>query len=277
MGVLTMAFGRPRNKRSFDRFTKQIKYIGTAFKLTNVPVFKQLGRRVLDADNTNLTYMPIYENLELPSGVAAPNSIIEHFIREASHHVILNRCPCRSELDCQDFDPDFGCTFLGEGARVVDPEVGRHVSMEEALEHLNQAKEAGLISVLGSFKGDAIMLGVKDRHRLMTICHCCPCCCITNKMHLGSRESRDALEKLEGLIIEVDSEKCTGCSKCVKACIFMQMEVVDKKAAIGDECKGCGRCAMACPEDAIRIRIEDPSYIDECISRISSRVDVVVR
>jgi hypothetical protein len=161
MGVLTMAFGRPRNKRSFDRFTKQIKYIGTAFKLTNVPVFKQLGRRVLDADNTNLTYMPIYENLELPSGVAAPNSIIEHFIREASHHVILNRCPCRSELDCQDFDPDFGCTFLGEGARVVDPEVGRHVSMEEALEHLNQAKEAGLISVLGSFKGDAIMLGVR--------------------------------------------------------------------------------------------------------------------
>jgi heterodisulfide reductase subunit A-like polyferredoxin len=111
----------------------------------------------------------------------------------------------------------------------------------------------------------------------MTICHCCPCCCITNKMHLGSRESRDALEKLEGLIIEVDSEKCTGCSKCVKACIFMQMEVVDKKAAIGDECKGCGRCAMACPEDAIRIRIEDPSYIDECISRISSRVDVGVR
>jgi len=269
-----MAGGKARSKRSFDRFTKQVKYIGTAFRMSNLPVFKQLGKRVLDAENTNLTYMPIYENIELPTGAAAPNSIIEHFIREASHHVILNRCPCRSELGCQDFDPNFGCTFLGEAARDVDPEVGRHVSMDEALEHLNQAREVGLISVLGNFKGDAIMLGVKDHHRLMTICHCCPCCCITNKMYLGSRDTRDALEKLEGLKIEVDEEKCTGCKKCVKACIFKQIEVVDKTAVIGDECKGCGRCAMACPEDAIRISIEDPSYIDRCISRISNRVDV---
>jgi len=263
-----------RGKKSFDLFTKQVKYIGAAFKLTNVPVFKQLGERVLDSENTNLTYLPIYENIELPAGAAAPYSIIEHFIREAGHHVILNRCPCRSELGCRDFDPDFGCTFLGEAARDVDPEVGRHVSMEEALEHLDQAREMGLISVLGHFKGDAVMLGVKDHRRLMTICHCCPCCCITNKIYLGSREARDALERLEGLRIEVDGEKCTGCGKCVKACIFKQIEVAGKTAVIGGECKGCGRCAMACPEGAIRIRIEDPTYIEKCISRLSSRVDV---
>lgn len=269
-----MARGKGRNKRSFDLFTKQVKYIGTGLKLTNIPVFKQLVKWRLGADDPNLTYMPIYENIELPAGVAAPNSVIEHFIREASHHVILSRCPCRSELDCQDFDPYFGCMFLGEAARDVDPEVGKHVSMEEALEHLNQAEEMGLISVLGNFKGDAIMLGIKDHQSLMTICHCCPCCCITNKLYLGSPETRDALEKLEGLRIEVDEKKCTGCKKCVKACIFKQIEVADKKAVIGDECKGCGRCAMACPEDAIRISIEDPSYIEKCISRISSRVDV---
>lgn len=286
---------RGRSKKSFDRFLRLYKYKDTAFRMTNWPLFKQAGRRVLDAENTCLTYVPIYENMELPAGVAAPVSVIEHFIREASHHLILSRCPCRSENGCEDFDPSFGCTFLGPAVLDVDPEVGRLVSMEEALEHLRQATEMGLVSCLGKFKGDAIMLGVKDHRRLMTICHCCPCCCISTAIPLASRETRDVLVKMEGLSITVDAEKCTGCGKCVEACIFHQVTLVDRErpdagsreaggdgakrrpkklAAIGEECKGCGRCAMACPEKAIRISIDDPGYIDECVARISSRVEL---
>ena len=270
-----MARGKGRSKKSFDRILSGYKYKDTVFKLTNYPILKQLGRRAMDSDNLTLTYMPVYEDIELPAGAAAPTSIIEHFIREASHHLILSVCPCRNGGKCQDFDASFGCTFLGPAVVNVNPEVGRLVSMEEALEHLHEATEAGLISCVGKFKGDAIMLGVqRDHHRLMTICHCCPCCCISTSMPLASREARDNLVKLEGVSVTVDAEKCTGCGKCVKACIFKQMDVVDKTAIIGEECKGCGRCAMVCPEDAISIRIEDPSYIDECISRISSKVDL---
>ncbi len=291
-----MASRRGRSKKSFDRFLRLYKYKDTAFRMTNWPLFKQAGRRVLDADNTCLTYVPIYEDLELPAGVAAPVSVIEHFIREASHHLILSRCPCRSENGCKDFDPYFGCTFLGPAVLDVDPEVGRLVSMEEALEHLRQATEAGLVSCLGKFKGDAIMLGLRDHHHLMTICHCCPCCCISTAIPLASRETREVLVKMEGLTISVDAEKCTGCGKCVKACVFRQVTLEDraepaargggeesgaggkkrpgKVAVIGEECKGCGRCAMVCKQNAVSVRIDDPSYMEACIERISSKVAI---
>jgi Fe-S-cluster-containing hydrogenase component 2 len=270
-----MARSKGRSKKSFDRILSQYKHKDLVFKLSNYPILKQMGRRALDVDNMTLTYIPVYENLELPAGTAAPTSIIEHFIREASHHLILSRCPCRSGNDCQDFDPSFGCTFLGPAVLNVDPEVGRQVSMEEALEHLHQATEAGLVSCVGKFKGDAFMLGVqRDHHNLMTICHCCPCCCISTSLPYASRETRDTLVKMEGLSISVDEEKCNGCGKCVKVCIFKQMEVVNKKAVIGEECKGCGRCAMVCKQDAISIRIDDPSYIDACVERISAKVNL---
>jgi Fe-S-cluster-containing hydrogenase component 2 len=134
---------------------------------------------------------------------------------------------------------------------------------------------------------------------------------------------------MEGLVVEVDGERCRGCGKCVQACIFRQVSLEDRQsitasltagestlpaghratvpedagaspgieeaggtsevygvtasggarrsrkvAVIGEECKGCGRCAMVCPEKAVRIRIEDPSYMEACVRRIASTVEV---
>ena len=54
--------------------------------------------------------------------------------------------------------------------------------------------------------------------------------------------------------IQVIIEKCTGCKKCVLACPFGAMQLVDKKATINyDECTVCGACANACEDDAIVI------------------------
>jgi ferredoxin len=262
-----------RSKKSFDRLLKGYKYKDFVFKLTKVPVARAIGRRLIDADSITLTYIPVCEDLEVPPGTVAPVSIIEHFINEASHHLILSRCPCRSENRCKDFDPFFGCTFLGPAVLEVDPEVGRLVTREEALGHLRQATEAGLVSCVGKFKGDAIAMGIKDHHRLMTICHCCPCCCITTSMPYAAREARDLLVKLEGVRVEVTDE-CNGCGRCVETCMVKQIDVVDGKAVIGEECKGCGRCAMVCKRDAVRVIVDNPAYVDECVERISSRVEI---
>jgi electron transfer flavoprotein alpha subunit len=54
-------------------------------------------------------------------------------------------------------------------------------------------------------------------------------------------------------MIEVDLEVCTGCQKCVKACPFAVITVIDKKAQIGDGCNMCGACVQVCSEDAITI------------------------
>lgn len=52
------------------------------------------------------------------------------------------------------------------------------------------------------------------------------------------------------------NEKCTGCKKCVPACPFGVIEIVDKKAIIKDGCTLCGACVPVCPFKAIEIKIE---------------------
>jgi UDP-glucose 4-epimerase len=85
--------------------------------------------------------------------------------------------------------------------------------------------------------------------------------------------NRDLMVKLKGVNVEV-TVNCNGCGLCVDTCMFKQIRLDGGVAVIGDECKGCGRCAMVCRRDGVRVTIQDPSYIEECIERIGSRVEV---
>jgi hypothetical protein len=64
-----------------------------------------MGKRLLDAGYMNLTYIPVGESLELPSGTAVPLSIIEHFIREAGHHVAVVISGCSGLLGAHESEP----------------------------------------------------------------------------------------------------------------------------------------------------------------------------
>jgi hypothetical protein len=262
-----------RKRKGVERFADTSKHKDAMFKIANWPGLRSLLRRILVARGTVFTFIPVNEGVELPGGAAMPMTVVEHFINRAEHHVILDFCPCRRSFDCRDYPVERGCTFIGEGAREIDPGVGRHVSGEEALAYLREGMEMGLVPVIGKIDFDAVMLGVKDRDRLMTICQCCPCCCLTTALHYASRDVRDIITRLEGVEVKV-TEDCSGCGACVEACIFHQMQVDGGKAVVGEECKGCGRCAAACEQEAIRITISDSGYIEACIERISANVDV---
>jgi hypothetical protein len=257
----------------FEKLMFFLRFKDHFARRTNNRLLAAIGRRVADPSDMILTYIPVNADIELPKGTVAPVSIIEHFIEEASCHVSLKKCPCRTEMKCEHYPRDLGCTFIGEGARHIDERMGTRLSKQEALDKLHKASEMGLVSVLGRFKGDAMALGVKDDARLMTICHCCGCCCVSTSLHLASPEVWDVVERLEGTTVTVDGE-CTGCGACVKSCIFKQVEVVDGVAVIGEGCKGCGRCAVACKSSAITITVDNPAYIEETIKKISSYVDV---
>ncbi len=54
--------------------------------------------------------------------------------------------------------------------------------------------------------------------------------------------------------IKVLTDKCVGCSLCVKTCPFSAIKMVDKKAVIDlDKCTLCGACAPSCKFSAIQI------------------------
>jgi len=56
--------------------------------------------------------------------------------------------------------------------------------------------------------------------------------------------------------VEIDLEKCGGCSLCAAACPSHVLEVVDKQSRMiagSPTCFSCGCCAAICPEGAIEL------------------------
>ncbi len=262
------------NKRVVEALAQSVRFKDLMFKMTSLPGISKMTELALGKTSTNVTVLPVHETVDADGGTTMPLKVIEHFIDQASYHVILDSCLCRMTLGCKDYPIDQGCIFLGEGARSISPSVGRHVTRDEALEHLHGRVELGLLPLIGKVDFDALILGVRDRNRLMTICMCCPCCCLTTGLHYASAGVRDGVVKrLEGLEVKVTGD-CTGCGNCVEACIFKQINLVNGKAVVDEACKGCGRCAVACKNGAISVTMNDADYLQACVDRISATVDV---
>lgn len=51
--------------------------------------------------------------------------------------------------------------------------------------------------------------------------------------------------------INIITEKCIGCKKCIGSCPFGAIEIEDKKAKIGVKCTLCGSCSESCKFGAI--------------------------
>jgi heterodisulfide reductase subunit A len=72
-------------------------------------------------------------------------------------------------------------------------------------------------------------------------------------MHVSRHLQRDTAE-LSPVIAKVDFEKCTGCGKCSRQCLFGAIRIEDKVPLITEAmCRGCGNCVNACDFDAISV------------------------
>lgn len=248
-------------------------------KATTLPVVGPLIAKatlpLFSGNNLNISYIPINENLAGESSFL-PSQIVEELIRRSSHRVIINRCTCRDADHCENYPVDLGCTLLGEGTREIDPRIARHVSVDEAIEHFRETLAAGLLPMTGRVKIDNFIWGVKDRGKLLTVCHCCRCCCtILRSGKYFPPDAAGAIKKLDGLSVSIDTEKCTGCGTCVDECFMGSIELVDNKAVRDDEtCKGCGRCATICPQGAVTVHIENIEVaMEEVLGRIRKHID----
>lgn len=86
---------------------------------------------------------PSREDLVLPSEVA------RHFVERSSYHFLMNYCIYRVSAHCQDYPRELGCLFLGKATLRTGPRLGRMVSKEDALAHLDRCEEVGLVHLIG--------------------------------------------------------------------------------------------------------------------------------
>ena len=248
-------------------------------RLTRAPVLGALVDRWLFAGD-HLVYLPrdrvipIGQPLEPPGEVVLPSQVVEYFIERAGYHWLMDTCICRSASRCRDYPIDLGCLFLGRAALGINPRLGRRVSREEALAHVRRCREAGLVHLVGRNRLDTVWLGVGPGERLLTICNCCPCCCLWRVLpHIAPQIGRK-IARMPGVTVAV-TDRCTGCGACTKDVCFVQaIHLNGGRATISDACRGCGRCVSTCPHEAIELSV-DGDAVATAIARLSALVDVL--
>lgn len=283
----------PESREEIEKETgpiivKHLKHLLTAyyskgifyhpFVLSKLPIFRKIIEEFYEPEKNEGSYIPINTTLGTFENQPLPQKLINYFIDKTNTIYVQTICGCRVFHDCQEHDKFIGCMYLGEDVKNLKhpPEKGRFITREEAKKHVERAIKNGLVPTFGRFTFESTSLSVEDTGHFMSMCFCCPCCCINGKMMQNSTtELHGAFKRMEGLTIEVDPEKCVGCGTCMDVCVFVGRNIIDGKAVIDQErCLGCGRCERVCPNGAISIRLDDPERLDELIERIESSVDV---
>jgi NAD-dependent dihydropyrimidine dehydrogenase PreA subunit len=205
-----------------------------------------------------------------------PSKVVERFIQQAGVHWIMNACICRDATVCRDYPIDLGCLFLGEAAAGINPALGRRATREQALEHARRCREAGLVHLVGRNKLDTVWLGVGPGDRLLTICNCCPCCCLWRVLPHISSNIGERVTRMDGVAVTV-TDRCIGCGTCTRpggVCFVDAIQLEGGRSAIGDACRGCGRCVEVCRQEAIELTLAGSALIEKSITRIAPLVDV---
>ena len=107
-----------------------------------------------------------------------PSKILKEMIMKSKYHFIMDSCICRVCSDCSDYPHNLGCLFLGKGSKKISPKLGKPVTPQEAMEHVDKCQKAGLVHIVGRNKLDSFWLNTGPKEDLLTICNCCPCCCL---------------------------------------------------------------------------------------------------
>lgn len=227
----------------------------------------------LRADKSEIRWLPINADIQRPENTPVPLALLDRFIEEASHRVIIDYCGCREGWKCRHYPREIGCLMMGDSALEIKNFPGREVGVEEAKDHARKAVDAGLVPVVGKARVDNYIFGVKDRSRMLTTCFCCECCCLTRyTRHAPLRTLEPLQPRLEGVTLTV-TDRCIGCGQCARHCYIGAIELVNGRAVIGEYCRACGRCATVCAKKAIEMRIDDPEFLDKAYARIRAHVN----
>ncbi len=265
------------NSRFF--LAKVCRKVPPLSKLANKLFFEGDDIQVLPRDvsiksKNNAEEIEINADIEVPKDTILPSEVLKEMIRKSRYHFVMNSCICRVSNDCKDYPHDLGCLFLGRGSKRISNNLGRVVSKEEALEHVDKCQEAGLVNIIGRNKIDSVWLNTGPKEELLSICGCCPCCCLWKMTPELPENLGRSISPMVGVEIKFNKDLCKGCGKCAKICFIDTITILDGKAQIDmKRCRGCGRCAEICSKDAFTIKIANDA-VKRSIKRVEPLVDV---
>ena len=263
----------------FSRFI--LKYIfNWRFRIAEFTKKSKIYKKIIDFTlfkDDEIVVIPntinINAKIESEGSEFLPTEIIKEVIKRSDDIVIMNSCLCRTSNNCKDYPQDIGCIFLGPTAAKIPSHIGKKSTVEEALAQVDRADAAGLSHIIGRNKIDTVWMNVHPGKGLLTICHCCPCCCLWKVYPNLDDEISEKLEKLDGVSVELHDENCKKCKKCLDdVCMFNAISFKNNKITIDRNiCKGCGLCVNTCKFNAITI-----NYTDETIDNVVNRIDDLI-
>jgi ferredoxin len=213
--------------------------------------------------------------MEIPEDTLLPSQVLKEMIDRSKYHFIMNNCICRVSNHCEDYPQGLGCLFLGKGVNKISPKLGKQVSKEEALEHVENCQKAGLVHIIGRNKIDSVWLHTGPKEDLLTICHCCPCCCLWKMAPDLPEKLGNSIHPMEGVVLDFEEEYCTGCGNCTQGSCFVDaLTMVDGKMVINrTKCRVCGRCTEVCSAGALSIKMGEDA-VGRSVERVETLVDV---
>ncbi len=200
---------------------------------------------------TPLTRSLAYEEaIPVSSQVTSYESAREIIRRSGGGAVGLCYCRHKKEhLDenCAKGAPVEGiCISLGSAAKFMARRgFAEKKTVDELLAVIDSAREHNLTHITDNI-----------RHKPSFICNCCSCCC---ELLAGVQAGYSDGVGKTGYRVAVDTEACTTCGLCVKACNVKALNVTSADASrqlsIAEEvCLGCGACLSSCPKQALSMK-----------------------
>lgn len=173
---------------------------------------------------------------------------------QTASHMGVGVCYCRHKMEHLDkacaAPMDICMTFNSSAESLIKSGFTRSVDKKEGMDLLQLAYENNLVQ-----------FGENVRKSVNFICNCCGCCCEA----LIAQRRFSALNPIHttNYLPKIETEKCTGCGKCVDICPVEAMTLIsandpkNPKIKIAkleeDICLGCGLCVRACPTSAIKL------------------------
>lgn len=223
--------------------------------------------------NVNEEIINVDQKIANVDKIVMPSDFIKSIIRQSNDIVIMNKCLCRYSTRCEDYPRDLGCIFIGKTTKKISRNYCREVSVDEAIEHINKCEDAGLIHIMGRNKMDTVWMNVRPGDELLTICNCCPCCCLWRVYPDLSDSIQKDFIKLPGIDVNCDNDKCIMCKQCINVCYGHAISIKDNQIFIDkDICIGCGQCSNKCPTNAMNVTYEN-NDIQSVFNRIDSLVN----